>query len=229
MTSLEQLAMHAYAVVSAGVATPAGLALIFLLMAVGEAGISGPLVMEGVLLAVGVGLWETSWAALAPVGAAMAGSLAGASVIYVLSERSSALLYRVKWMRRHLEGERVASLVGKLSGSSVLTLASLRFLPGFVLLASIAAGIARVPYRTFALAVVIADALWISFLLVSGVVLSRFLPGAQGAHAFWLGLSLLMGVPLMLAGTGFLLRLRSRSPAVQTPSMGRPKLKPNED
>ncbi len=202
-----------YHFMSSGATTPLGLAIIFFLVALGEIGIPTPIIIEGSFLAVGVRLGHGMWLGFLLLGVTAVASLLGASIVYWLGMRGSGSLYRVRWFRKRIDPETVASAMRKLSQTSALTFAFVRFIPGLLLPASLAAGASRMRFRTFALGVLLSDLVWNGSMFMLGTVMGMLFPRAKSVHAFWLGVLIAVSIVGIAAICQTLLRRQSAGSA----------------
>ncbi|MSP78956.1 MAG: hypothetical protein EXR67_05325, partial [Dehalococcoidia bacterium] len=187
MDVVSQLARDIYHFISIGATTPWGLVILFFLVGIGEMGVPTPLIIESTFMAVGIRLGHGMLIGFLLLATTVLGSLLGASIVYYLGRRGSGLLYHATWFRKRVEPERVAAAMRRLSQTSPLTLAFVRFIPGLLFPASLAAGAARMKFRSFVLGVLISDMVWNGSMLGLGVILGRVFPRTKSAHAFWFG------------------------------------------
>jgi len=152
-----------------------GYVVIFVIMAIEEAGIPLPIPGDGLLLLAG---YLVSLGALSLAGSfffALGGALVGASVLYWVARRGGrSLVLRFGRYLRLDEGhlDRLNGLFNRLRpfGPGVA-----RLIPGLRIYASALAGLAIVPYPLFLLNVAWAGSLWaLAFIIAGNVVGSRW-------------------------------------------------------
>ncbi len=194
MPHLGVLSHGFFRLASQGLTSPAGLGILFVLVAVGEIGVPTPVVIESAFLAAGVALFHRPMHIVALFTVTAIASVVGASGVYWVGVKGTGLFNLRKRVSSRLPEERTASLLARLSRTSILTIALLRLVPGLLLPVSLLAGAVRVPYRTFAAGVVVADLLWNSSFLALGAILKHLLPNEKPHTVFWLGVAMAVGV-----------------------------------
>ncbi len=211
MPHLGELSHGFFRLVSEGLSSPAGLGILFVLIAVGEIGVPTPVVIESAFLAAGVALFHRPMHVVALLSVTALASVVGASAVYWVGVKGTGLFNLRKRVTGRLPEERAASLLARLSRTSVLTIALLRLVPGLLLPVSLLAGASRVPYLTFAAGVVAADLLWNGSFLAIGAILKHLLPNEKPHTVFWLSAAMAVSLAAVaLLARVLLLRWKAR-------------------
>ncbi|MBI3953030.1 MAG: VTT domain-containing protein [Chloroflexi bacterium] len=199
-----------FRLVETGLSTPGGLAALFVIVTVGEAGFATPVILEGVFLTAGIHLAHGSPNQVFLFALTVPASIAGASAVYWSSRSVRAPFHRLLVKLPGLSAGRLERASERARGASAPTVALLRLLPGLLVPVSIVAGASRLPFRTFVVGVALSDLVWNGTFLALGTVMGRLFPREQAAHAFWWGALIGITVGLGLAVAAWLVRARTR-------------------
>ena len=149
------------------------LAIIFLLAMLGEMGlpVTCP-ILESLLLFTGfqIALGAYIVASIPFLVIALAGRLCGSTSTYWLSSSLGTRIVDKFGKRIRITRERLEWVRQKLQSFALPTIISVRFVPGFTVLSTIACGLSRIPYRKLFAAVAIQVVAWEAIFLTLGAL-----------------------------------------------------------
>lgn len=158
------------------------------LLAIEEAGIWLPIPSDAFVAYTGHLLISSLWLFPAALAGLTACALLGASILFLISARwGPAVMFGELGRVAHLNPDRIHRCERWFSRWGYWAIIIGRCLPGTRIPVSVAAGMFRVPYRVFAVSVVISTAVWAAFFLVVGLTLGKtaidFFHGHENAYA----------------------------------------------
>ncbi len=177
--------------------------LAFGLLYVEESGIPLPAPGDVFVMYVGAQLPHTAAVLLAAWLGLILAVVLGASNLYLLSRKVGGGIAETRIGRfAHLTPERPATAERRFARYGVLAIIFGRHIPGLRVPITVAAGVFRVPYRTFAISVGISAAIWAGVFLAIGVVYGPGFERLLRLHrgTYWL---LAAGVVLVVAAFVF--------------------------
>lgn len=189
----------AYRLLETNVLSVGGLVALCVIVVIGEVGFATPVLLEGIFLTAGIHLSQGRADLLPLFGVTIFSSVLGASSVYA---GGGALQGPVAWLTKKAARsypERLASLQGRIAGASPAMVAGLRLLPAMLVPVSLASGLFKLPWGTFALGVALSDLIWNSTFLTLGLVLGRLFPKEEAVSAFWWGVGISAALMLTVA------------------------------
>jgi membrane protein DedA with SNARE-associated domain len=188
-----------------------GLAAIFVLIAVEEAGVPSPLPADLLVLLTAVQAREGRISLWQLLAVAEAATVVGASALYFLSRWAGRdLVYRYgRYV--HATPARLDRVEARLRGAGVGTVALGRVFPGLRVLTAVACGVFEVPFRVFLPGMAIGGFAYVAFFALLGYTLGP--PIIETLDALDLPLGSLMALGLVVLVLAVLLRARRDLPA----------------
>lgn len=185
------------------------LAIIFLLALLGEMGLPGTCpILEGLLLFTGfqIALGAYIVAAIPFLVIACVGRLCGSTSTYWLSSSLGNSAIDKFGGRIRITRERLDWVARKLRSFTLPTIITVRFVPGFTVISTVACGVTRIPYKKLIAAVAIQVLAWEAIFLglgaLGGKVSGSFSPQIQPILlAIWI--AVIITVALTLGYFGF--------------------------
>ena len=203
---------------------------LFLLLLLEEAGIPLPVPGDTLLVWAGVHQPRTLGYTLAVLGVSSAGVFIGSSVLYVVIRWRGRPLLEKFGKYVHVNEKRLARTEGWFRRHGVVAILCGRMIPGLRIPTTVMAGLADVPYMTYAPCCAVTAVAWAAFYFYLGELLQRPMryiaprvTGALDTLSAWL---ILAGVVALLVVIFSMWRLRRRAnqrnapPATEPPAGG---------
>lgn len=176
-----------------------GLVALCVIVVIGEVGFATPVLLEGIFLTAGIHLSQGRADLLPLFGVTISASILGASLVY---SAGGALHGPIAWLTKMApwsSREQLESLQGRIAGASLAMVATLRLLPAMLVPVSLASGLFKLPWGTFALGVALSDLVWNSTFLALGLILGKAFPKEEAVSAFWWGVGIAAALMLTVA------------------------------